>query len=251
MSGTMDGRINETTEERLRTAVAATTVVLSHAGILGYSGHVSLRLAGRDAFLIQPMDDSRAALAPEAVLTVDLDGKAMAGRSGAKPPREVFIHSEIYRARPDVNAVLHYHPALATLFTMVEGRALVPLRNQAARWASGIPVHPDPGHVNSPAKGRALAGVLDRHNAALIRGHGAVLVAEGLKELFIDAVHFEENAEAVYRAAQLGVLKPLAADELAAFARQIDRAAHGAKLWTYYAGRAAADGAIPESWTRL
>ncbi|HEY5607056.1 MAG TPA: class II aldolase/adducin family protein [Alphaproteobacteria bacterium] len=248
----MDGRINETTEERLKTAVAATTVVLSHAGILGYSGHVSLRLPDRpDAFLIQPVDDSRAALQPEAVLTVDRDGKAIAGRAGAKPPREVFIHSEIFRARPDVNAVLHYHPALATLFTMVEGRELVPLRNQAARWMSGIPVYPDPGHVNSPAKGRALAAALGPHNAALIRAHGAVLVAEGLKELFIDAVHFEENAEAVYRAAPLGPLKPLAREELAAFAKQIDRAAHGAKLWTYYAGRAAADGAIPHAWTRI
>lgn len=247
----MEGRINETTEERLRTAVAACTVVLSHAGILGYSGHVSLRLPGRDAFLIQPVDDSRAALQPDAVLTVDLDGRTIAGRAGTKPPREVFIHSEIYRARADVNAVLHYHPALATLFTMVEGRALVPLRNQAARWASGIPVYPDPGHVNSAAKGRALAETLGAHNAALIRAHGAVLVAEGLNELFADAVHFEENAEAVYRAAPLGPLRPLDAGALAAFARQIDRAAHGAKLWTYYAGRAAADGAIPDSWTRL
>jgi len=248
----MDGRINETTEQRLKTAVAATTVVLSHAGILGYSGHVSLRLPDRPgAFLIQPVDDSRAALQPEAVLTVDLDGKAIAGRPGAKPPREVFIHAEIFRARPDVNAVLHYHPALATLFTMVEGRALVPLRNQAARWMSGIPVYPEPGHVDSSAKGRALAAALGPHNAALIRAHGAVLVAEGLKELFIDAVHFEENAEAVYRAAPLGPLKPLSSQELAAFYKQIDRAAHGAKLWTYYAGRAAADGAIPDAWTRI
>jgi L-ribulose-5-phosphate 4-epimerase len=225
--------------------------VLSHAGILGYSGHVSLRLPRGDAFLIQPVDDSRAALQPEAVLTADLDGKAVAGRAGAKPPREVFIHSEIYRARPDVNAVLHHHPATATLFTMVEGCTLAPVRNQAARWASGIPVYGDPGHVDTPAKGRALAAALAAHNAALIRAHGAVLVAEGLKELFADAVHFEENADAAYRAAQLGPLRPLARDELAAFARAMNRPAHGAKLWTYYAGRAAADGAIPEAWTRL
>jgi ribulose-5-phosphate 4-epimerase/fuculose-1-phosphate aldolase len=247
----MDGRINETTEQRLRTAVAACTVVLSHAGILGYSGHVSLRLAGRDAFLIQPVDDSRAALQPEAVLTVDLDGTAVAGRAGAKPPREVFIHSEIYRARPDVQAVLHYHPSTATLFTMVDGCALAPVRNQAARWMTGIPVYPEPGHVDTPAKGKALVATLGAHNAALIRGHGAVLVAEGLKELFADAVHFEENADAAYRAARLGPLRPLAPDELAAFAKAMNRAAHGAKLWTYSAGRAAADGAIPESWTRL
>jgi hypothetical protein len=56
----------------------------------------------------------------------------------------------------------------------------------------------------------------------------------------------------VYRAAQLGApLKPLSSQELAAFYKQIDRAAHGAKLWTYYAGRAAADGAIPDAWTRI
>lgn len=239
------------TDSPERIAVAACTVALSHAGILGYSGHVSLRFAGRESFLIQPFEESRAALVPESVLEADLAGRVIAGPPNARGPREIFIHSEILRARPEVNAVLHYHPALATLFTVVEGRALVPLRNHAARWQDGIPVYDDPGHVDSPAKGRALASCLAAHNAALIRGHGAVIVAEGIKELFADAVHFEENAEAVYRAAALGPLKPLAPAELAAFYAGFDRAGHAAKLWRFYAGRAAAAGAMPAAWISI
>jgi len=234
-----------------RIAVAACTVALAHAGILGYSGHVSLRRPDGRRFLIQPFEESRAALCPESVLEADLDGNIVVGPQGARPPREIFIHGEILRARPDVGAVLHYHPELATLFTVVEDRPLVALRNHAARWASGVPVHDDPGHVDEPAKGRALALTLAAHHALLIRGHGAVIVAEGIKELFADAVHFEENALALWRAAALGKLRPLGAPELARFAATFDRQAHAAKLWRFYAGRTVAAGAMPAGWAEI
>ena len=143
-------------ERILRDEVAASTLILNDLGILGYSGHVSARLAGRESFLIQSFDQSRAALGPDDLLISDFTGRTLAGPAGLKPPSEVFLHCEILRARPDVQAVAHFHHDIATLFTLVAGVRLAPIKNHAVRWASGIPVHADPSHVSSPALGRAV-----------------------------------------------------------------------------------------------
>jgi len=238
----MEARSNS--EALLRREIAAATRLLNHEGILGYSGHVSARLPGRDALLIQPFDTSRAALAPDDLLVVDLDGRLLDGGERRRPASEVFIHTEILRARPDVGAVAHFHPETATLFTLVEGVALAPVRNHAARWAAGIPVHPNPAHIDDVALGRDLAQTLGDRQAALIRAHGAVVVAEDVRSLFVDCIHFEENAAALYRAAALGPVRPLSADEVAAFTATFDRARHTAKLWTYYVGRGLAVGVL-------
>ena len=238
-------------EAKLRTEVAAATLLLNMEGILGYSGHVSVRLPGRDAFLIQPVDQSRAELEPDHLLVVDFEGGTLSGPEGAHPPSERFIHSEILKARPDVNAVAHFHPEIATLFTLVEDIPLRPMKNHAARWGSGIPVHPDPGHVNSPALGRALAQTLNGHQALLIRAHGAVLVAEDVPAILVDSVHFEENARALHRAASMGTPKPLTADEIESFQGRFNREKHVAKLWKYYLGRGYGAGVLPAEWAAM
>ncbi len=235
-------------EARLRAQVAACTLLLNDLDILGYSGHVSARLPGREAFLIQPFDHSRAELGPDDLLVCDFDGKVLAGPKGTKPPSELFIHSEIFRARADVQAVAHFHHDIATIFTLVEGVTLAPIKNHAVRWTSGIPIHPDPSHVSDPALGRAVAATLGPHHALLIRAHGQVVVAENVPALLIDSVHFVENAEVMYRAAALGRVVPLSPQEAAAFLGDFDRERHIAKLWKYYVGGGRARGLLPRSW---
>jgi L-ribulose-5-phosphate 4-epimerase len=238
-------------ENKLRHQVAAVSLMLNAENILGYSGHVSVRLPGRDEFLIQPVDQSRAALRPEHLLVCGMDGKSRERSNSARPPSEVYIHTEIFRARPDVNAIAHFHHDLTTTFSLVEGVALTPIKNHAVRWESGIPTHADPSHVSSPELGRAVADTLGPHQALLIRAHGQVVVAEDLPSLLADCVHFVENAEALYRAATLGKVKPLTAKEMAAFHDDFHRGRHAAKLWSYYLGKAEADGVIPEAWLPL
>ena len=238
----------ETSEPRLRQQVAACTLLLNDLGILGYSGHVSARLPGREAFLVQSFEQSRATLRPDDLLICDFDGKMLTGPAGQRPPAEVFLHCEILRARPDVQAIAHFHHDLTTVFTLVEGLELKPIKNHAVRWASGIPVHPDPSHVSDPALGRALARTLAAHQALLIRAHGQVVVAESVPALLIDSVHFVENAQAMYQAAALGKVLPLSAAEIAGFLRDFKRDRHVAKLWKYYVGRGRARGLFPDSW---
>lgn len=237
-----------TAEARLRAEVSAATRMLNLEGIMDYSGHVSARLPGGDTFLVQDLDMPRGNVAPDNLLVADMDGNKVSGPDRLYPPAEVYIHSEILRARPDVNAVVHVHPETAILFTLADGPALVPVRNHASRWADGIPEHPDPGHINTPELGKELAATLDSHNAALIRAHGIVLTAESVPAMFIDTIHFVENCEALYKAAQLGPIKPLTEAEMEAFTTRFRRNRHIRKLWDYYCGRAIREDAIPAYW---
>jgi L-ribulose-5-phosphate 4-epimerase len=237
--------------DRLRAQIAACTRILNMDGLIDYSGHVSARLPGGKGLLIQSFDDSRAALAPEDLLVCDMEGRLLEGPAGKKPPREVYIHTEIFRVRPDVNAIGHFHPETATTFTLVEGRPLVPVKNHAARWMNGIPVHPDPGHINSPEAGRALAATLGACHAALIRAHGVVVMAEDVPSLLVDSVHFEENAETLYRASALGTVQGLSRAEMQSFLQRFDRADHVRKLWKYYVGRGQSAGVVPAGWDLL
>jgi L-ribulose-5-phosphate 4-epimerase len=235
-------------ETRLRDQVAGCTRLLNMLGLLGYSGHVSARLPAGDRFLIQPFDQSRAELAPAHLLVCDMDGNRLSGPDGERPPSEVFIHSEILKARPDVNGIAHFHHDLTTTFTLVEGASLMPVKNHAVRWADGIPVHADPSHVSDPALGQALARTLGPHWAAQIRAHGQIVVAEDIPGLLIDCVHFTENAEALYRASLLGRVLPLTDAEIAAFHHDFKRDRHIPKLWGYYVGRGRAAGILPSEW---
>lgn len=236
------------TEAALRHQVAAVSLLLNAENILGYSGHVSVRLPGREEFLIQPVDQSRAQLRPEHLLVCGMDGKSRSPSNRARPPSEVYIHSEIYRARPDVNTVAHFHHDLTTTFSLVEGAQLVPIKNHAVRWESGIPTHGDPSHVSSPELGQSVAETLGPHQALLIRAHGQVVVAEDLPSLLSDCVHFVENAEALYRAATLGKVLPLTAKEMEAFRHDFRRDSHAAKLWSYYVGKGLDSGTLPRDW---
>src|SRR5262245_33258391 len=189
---------NSTTQQTIL-ETAATTRLLESEGILDYSGHVSTRIPGRDAFVIQIGSTSRAEVSSDSMLVVDYDGNVLEG--DGQPPSELPIHLEILRARPDVQSVLHSHMELAIAFTMMEGVKLLPMRARASRWKSGIPIDPDQSHIKLPDQGRALARTLGPHHAVLMRAHGLCLVAESVRALFIDAVQSKDNAAAQMRVA--------------------------------------------------
>jgi ribulose-5-phosphate 4-epimerase/fuculose-1-phosphate aldolase len=226
---------------------SAVTRLLVTEGILDYSGHLSARIPGRDAFVIQIGSTSRAEVGPESMLVVDYDGKVIEG--DGQPPSELPIHLEILHARPDVQAVLHCHMELAIAFTMMQGVTLVPMRARASRWKSGIPTHPDPSHIKLSEQGKALAKTLGPHHAALMRAHGLVLVAESVRALFIDAVHFKENARAQLEVLQAGA-SPLALtmDEIEQIERMEMRDWHIKKLWNYYIRKGSAENVLPCDW---
>jgi L-ribulose-5-phosphate 4-epimerase len=235
-------------ENVLRYQVAAATLLLNDLGILGYSGHIAARLADPETFLIQSFQQSRSTIGPNDLLICDLDGAVVSAPAGFRPPSEVYLHCEIFRTRCDIHAIAHFHHDLTTAFTLVQGVKLQPVKNHAVRWMSGIPIHPDPSHVSTSKRGRALAKTLGVHHGLLIRAHGQVIVAESVPAVLIDSVHFVENAQAMYDAASLGPVVPLNEAEMVDFCHDFDRDKHIGKLWEYYVGRGRAGGVLPEAW---
>lgn len=230
----------------LRTQVAACTRMLVMLRIVGYSGHVSARLPdGR--FLIQRFADPRLDLRPERLLSLGIADDRPP--TGGEPPDEVHIHREIYRARTDVGAVAHFHHDPTTMFTMVDGVDLVPMRNFAVRWrAGGIPTHPDAARIATPEQGRALVATLGRAHAVQLRAHGQVVVAEDVPGLLTDAVHFVENADALAAAIRLGTVAPLTKSEGDAFLTTFSRTRHADKIWRYHLAAAERAQVIAGSW---
>lgn len=189
--------------------VAANRILAGH-GVLDAYGHVSVRdEQAPDHYLM-----SRS-LAPELVtvddvLEHDLDGGAPAAR-GRTLYLERFIHNEIYRSRPDVGAIVHCHSPSVIPFGVTD----VPLRpifHTAAFLGEGVPVfdireaagEPTDMLIRTPALGRALARALGRRPAALMRGHGAVIVGPSLPVVVYRAVYLEVNARLQIQAITLG-----------------------------------------------
>ena len=151
----------------------------ARAEIIDHSGHCSAR-RDADSFYINSGASVRGALTADDIVAVDLDGALLEGT--AKPPLEFHIHAEIYRARPDVNAVMHTHPRWSTFLTMA-GVPYQPVYAQGALLGD-VPVMDSPLSVNTKAMGERLAATLGGGRAVLLKSHGAVIVGADIVECF-------------------------------------------------------------------
>jgi HCOMODA/2-hydroxy-3-carboxy-muconic semialdehyde decarboxylase len=199
--------------QRIADLVAANRI-LAQQGVLDGWGHVSVRHdKDPNRFLL-----SRA-LAPELVtsddiMEYDLDGNPVDQR-GRNMYSERFIHGQIYKARPDVIAVVHNH-ATALIPFGVTGVPLQPVYHRAAFVSGGVPVFEirQAGGdtdmlIRNNDLGRALALALGDHAAALLRGHGAVIVAPSLPMVVSRSIFLVLDANAQAEAMQLAGAKPI------------------------------------------
>jgi HCOMODA/2-hydroxy-3-carboxy-muconic semialdehyde decarboxylase len=182
----------------LEDLVAAYRVLAEYGVIDGY-GHVSVR---------SPRDPNRyylaRAIAPERVqvedmIEYDLDSRPIDER-GRESVRERFIHGEVFRSRPEVMAVVHNHSPSVVPFS-VTGVAMRPIFHMAAFVGEGLPNFEirdtQKGTdllVKTPQLGKALAKTLGPKPAALMRGHGAVVVGENLPRAVGRSVYLELSA---------------------------------------------------------
>jgi len=203
--------------------------MLERAGFIDHSGHGSVR---RDAtsFQINSGASVRALLTTEDIVTVDLDGKLVEGT--ARPPLEFHIHSAVYRARPDVNAVLHLHAQWSTLLTMT-GHRYKPVYAQGVLLGE-VPILESPLSVNTREMGERLAATLGEGRAVLLKSHGAVTVGGDLAEAFALAAYLEENAHRQYMAMQIGEPYVFSEDEQKACRENLWSANLFRKTWDHY-----------------
>ena len=222
--------------EHLKAQLALACRMLANEGLFDQSGHISARHPDGHLALIHPHGTPRADVVAEEILTIDLDGQVVEGNDRA--PTEVFIHTQIYRARPDVQAVVHAHSRMATVFG-IAGVDIVPVTNYAAFLGNGaVPTYADPRLVHRPEQGDALARCLGDGKACVMRNHGTAVVGERVREAFVSAVYLEENALRQHLALQIGRPTGYTDQEIADVAAVNWRDRQIQKVWDYYESRA-------------
>ena len=180
--------------------------MLEQSDIIDYNGHCSIR-ADDNRVLINIGSCQRSRLTVDDICTIDLEANQIEGRGNA--PLERHLHCGIYRARPDVKAIVHAHPKWSTFLTMV-GEAYKPVYAQGS-LVYPVPLLDSPNSINSRAMADRLAATLGDRPAALMKSHGAVTVGKDIVEAFVLANYMEENAYRQYMALQIG--KPYAFSE--------------------------------------
>lgn len=184
--------------------------ILFSQGVVDAMGHVSMRHPDRpDHFLIAR------AMAPSTVtaddiLEIDFDGRVI-GRPDAKPYLERFIHAELYRIRPDAQAVVHSHSPSVIPFGITRQR-LRAVFHMSSFIGDGVPVFEirdaaggDTDMLISSSKlGAALARDFGGGCAVLQRGHGSTVYGRSLKEAVFRAVYLEINAGLQAKALGMG-----------------------------------------------
>ena len=178
--------------DRLRETLADAGRVLAMEGHGDYvAGHISVRLpenSGR--FLMKPAGIGIEEMRPDNIITVDIEGKKVDGTM----PRhnEVFIHSEVLRARSDVQCVIHSHPIHAVAFSSL-GKPLLPVSHAGAFFHAGLPVFAETsGLILTKDLGAAVARCLGNAGALILRNHGIVTAAATLEEAVMLALKLED-----------------------------------------------------------
>jgi L-ribulose-5-phosphate 4-epimerase len=214
----------------LKQQLADALLMMEAAEVIDFNGHMSCRLPGSAHVLINSGRSVRSSLTAEDVIAIDLDGKPVGG--DVVPPMEFHIHTEIYRRRPDVNAVAHTHPLWSTLFSMV-GERVQPVTMQAAVMGP-IQFFDKTASINQKALGEELAGTLGAHRVVMLKSHGAVVAGADITEAFVLAIYLEETARRQYLARAIGTPYALAAAEIEKIGGNLRKPNLFKKVWDYH-----------------
>ena len=231
MTTTTDAR--QTVFEELVTA----TKILLHEGILDTFGHISARDPEDPGgfFLAQK-------LAPSHITTADIQRFNLDGETSDNRPSylERYIHSEIYKARPDVNCVLHSHSPAVLPYCFTD-RPLRPVTHMGAFMGEAVPVYEirdKHGDATDLFGGghevcADIAEALGDSPVVLMARHGVVNVGKSVREVVFRAFYTEQEAAALTAGLQIGNVKYLSPGEVETAGKlvgaQIDR---GWDHWT-------------------
>jgi HCOMODA/2-hydroxy-3-carboxy-muconic semialdehyde decarboxylase len=184
--------------------------ILYHEGVVDGFGHISVRHPTRpDRFLLS-RSIAPAMVTADDIMAFDFDGNPVDAR-GRKPYLERFIHSEVYRVRDDVQAVVHNHSPAVIPFG-VTNTQLRPISHMSGFLAGHVPNFEirDAGGpatdmlIRTPQLGVAFARTLGKAAFALMRGHGAVAVGDSIRQVVYRAVYAELNARLQAEASRMG-----------------------------------------------
>ena len=183
----------------LRERVAWALRYMEEKGLnYGYSGNVSAK-AGPGAYLITPSGVRKAEVKPEDLLLVDGEGRVVEG--AGKPSVELPLHLAIYRARPDVNVVVHAHPIYATVLSVLR-LDLEPVVEELALYVGGGVRVADYASSGTEKLAENVLKALGDRNAAILANHG-VLACGGDVDEALNVLECVERAAQIYLLARL------------------------------------------------
>jgi L-fuculose-phosphate aldolase len=156
-------------------------------------GHISVRLPDDPGhFFMKPHSIGLDEITLANVLTIDLAGNVVAGT--ARRHSEVYIHSEVYKARPDVGCVLHTHPPYATALS-ASGSPLKCFSQPSALFYDELGIYDDTINlIRTPEMGTRVAQALGSGRAALLKNHGVVVAGPSIEEVVVSALMLENAA---------------------------------------------------------
>ncbi|NLQ18711.1 class II aldolase/adducin family protein [Marinomonas sp. M1K-6] len=235
--------MNDTILESVINDLVTANLILFNEGVLDAFGHVSVRNPhNRDHFFLARN------MAPGLVTKEDILEFNLEGETVNNDPRKVYleryIHSEIYRKRDDVEAIVHSHSHSVVPFSVVKSASLKPMCHMSGFMGTSVPIFEirdvagDETNmlITSQELGSSLTQSLGENTLVLMRGHGSTVVAPSLKQAVYRAIYVEVNAQLQIEASRLGPVEFLSEGE--AHATQITNEGQVDRPWNLWKTRA-------------
>lgn len=208
-----------TSETTLRDDLVKGCKILYHCGVASFAGHLSTRLSeGR--ILIKPRPVTWKSLTPDDLIVIDYDGRRVDGPpSDGSDLMEWPIHTQIYRARPEVSWVLHAHPVQSTLMASL-GIEVEPLTTETRSLAGRLPVYDNRdcllehnAMIVTKEFGDDMVRTMGTCRALILKYHGVVVASDSVGEVCMTAHNLEIAAQTMLQAAGARPLPVLSEDQ--------------------------------------
>src|SRR3954451_6070086 len=186
----MEGAVQEDREllDHLREKVAtACRILAQHAIVKGTMGHVSTRVPGTNDILVRgrpPIDKGLRFTDPSSVIRVGPDAKPMGATNGVKRVSEIYLHTEVYNRRPEVNAVIHAHAPWSRLCTICG----IPLQtiyfeaNPIRMLDEGIPIYDRSITLHTLEETNPMMDIMGSHDICILNRHGVVVAGRDVED---------------------------------------------------------------------
>ena len=182
----------------------------AHGFVAANDGNISVKV-GENEFYCTPTGVSKGSLTPDMIIKIDAEGNKLEGT--LNPSSEIKMHLRVFRERPDVNAVVHAHPPVATAFTVAGiplDRYILP---EAVLTIGDVPTcdYATPSTMEIPD---SLMPYIQEHDAFMLKNHGALTVGNTLTRAFFTMEEVEFNAKIMKHAMELGRIQEISEEKM-------------------------------------
>lgn len=182
----------------------------AHGFVAANDGNISVKV-NENEFYCTPTGVSKGSLTPDMIIKIDAEGNKLEGTSN--PSSEIKMHLRVFRERPDVNAVVHAHPPVATAFTVAGiplDRYILP---EAVLTIGDVPTcaYATPSTMEIPD---SLMPYIQEHDAFMLKNHGALTVGNTLTRAFFTMEEVEFNAKIMKYAMELGRIQEISEEKM-------------------------------------